>query len=441
MRVVVVGAGVSGLAAATFLAGRGAEVTVLEAAPLPGGNVRSLREDGYVVDQAANGWLDSEPAMTRLLEQTGLTDQIVPASGRYNRRWIFADGRAHPLPGSPPAFLKSGLLSWAEKLRLMMELLVPRGGGPDETVAAFAQRRLGPAAVDRLVAPMVAGVFGGDAENTALEAAFPRMVALEREHRSLILAMIRLGRGGAPPGRLQTLRGGAGALPEALALRLGARLRCGVPVTGLARAGEAWRVQTADGAVEADAVVLATPAHAQAALLGGLDAEAAAALAAVPYAPIAVVALAFEPGAFATPPDGFGVLAARGADLGVLGALYASCIFPEQAPEGHVLVRLMLGGATDPAAAALDAQALEGRALAAVERLLGPPRSGPARRWLFRHPRGIPQYTPGHLGRVAAARAAEARLPGLLLTGNHLEGIGVKDCAKAGERVATALLG
>ena len=441
MRVVVVGAGVSGLAAATFLAARGADVTVLEAGSRAGGNTQTTRAHGYVVDHAANGWLDSEPAMDRLLQAAGLVDQIQPASDRYNRRWIFADGVVHPLPGSPRAFLGSGLLSWSQKLRMLCEIVVSRGGHPDESVGAFARRRLGQAAVDRLVAPMVAGIFGGDADDISLEAAFPRMAALEREHRSLILAMIRLGRGGAPAGRLQTLAGGAGALPEALSAQLGARVRCGAPVDRIERLGERWRVCTPGGAVDADAVVLATPAFAQASLVDRLDPDGAAALNAVPYAPIAVVALAWPPGAFDRPPDGFGVLAARGADLGVLGALYASCIYPAQAPDGHVLVRLMLGGAVDPAAAALEPPAREARAVAAVVRLLGEPRFGPAHTWQFHHPRGIPQYRPGHRARVGRVRTAEARLPGLFFTGNHLDGIGVKDCARDAERVTDAVLG
>lgn len=440
MRVVVVGGGVSGLAAAVFLARRGAEVRVLEAGAAPGGNTRSTREAGFIVDHAANGWLDSEPAMDRLLEAAGLTDQKVRASDRYAKRFIYADGRSLPLPAKPPAFLASPLLSWGAKLRLACEILIPRGGRPDETVASFVRRRLGQQVVDRLVAPMVAGVYGGDPDHLALEAAFPRMAELEREHRSLILAMIRLRRGGAPAGHLTTLRGGAGALPEGLAAWLGERVRCGLAVEGLERRAEGWRVRTAEGALEADAVVLATPAWTAAELIAPHDAEGAAALAAIPYSPISVVGLAWEPGAFEAPPDGFGALAARGSALGALGALYTSCIFPEQAPDGHVLVRVMIGGSVDPAAAALDEQALRGRALAAVGRLLGPTRAPPAHTWIFRHPRGIPQYAPGHLGRVAAARAAAERNPGLHLCGNHLDGIGLKDCAKAAEKVAARLV-
>jgi len=439
MRVVVVGGGVSGLSAAVFLASRGADVTVLEAGR-PGGNVRSVREDGYTVDAAANGWLDNEPAMGRLLALVGASGRVVPASDRYKRRWIWSQGRAHLLPGSPPAFLGSPLLSWGAKLRLLGELFTRRANTEDESVEGFANRHLGRQAADRLVAPMVAGVFGGDPRGLSLAAAFPRMAELEREHRSLILAMLRLGRGGAPSGRLCTLDGGAGALPEALAGWLGARVRAARAV-GLDRRGEAWTVRTTDGALDTDAVVLATPGYAQAELTRGLDAEAAAALSAVPYAPIAVVALAWEPGAWADPPDGFGVLAARGEDLGVLGVLYSSCIFPAQAPEGHVLARVMIGGAVEPEAAGLDEQALRGRALAALERLHGPPRVAPTKTWVFRYARGIPQYAPGHLGRVRTVRAAEGRLPGLFFTGNHLDGVGIKDCARAGEAAARRVMG
>ncbi|MCB9766337.1 MAG: protoporphyrinogen oxidase [Alphaproteobacteria bacterium] len=437
-QVILIGAGISGLATATFLHDAGVDVQVLEAAAHPGGNVRSDRVDGRVLDQAANGWLDSEPAMSRLLDIAGLSAQVVPASDRYKTRWIYADGAMHPAPLSPPALLRSPLLSLSAKLRLLAEPFIrPGPAGVEESVGEFVRRRLGPGALDRLVAPMVAGIYAGDPDAISLKAAFPRMVELEQAHGSLVRAMVRLRGGGAPTGHLVSLKGGAGALTEGLAARLGERVRCDTPVQGLERAGGRWVVHTPDDALTADAVVLACPGYAASALVARLDPPASAALAAIPYAPVAVVVSAWPERTWARPPEGFGVLLARGEDLGgVLGCVFSSCVFPEQSRPGEVLLRTIIGGAIHPDAARLPDQQLIARARAANTAFFGPERAGPALVRVYRHPRGIPQYTLGHPGRVREVRAAEARHGGLCFVGNHLRGVGVKDCAKAAEEAA-----
>lgn len=446
MRVIVVGAGVSGLAAATFLQSAGADVGVIEAGDAPGGNVRTDRDGGRQLDRAANGWLDTEPAMDRLLQLLGLQGAPIRAGGAYSTRWIVHRGALHPAPMSPPALLRSRLLPWWAKLRLLGDLFAPRGASgagaeADESVGDFVRRRLGALAVDRLVGPMVAGIHAGDPDLLSLRAAFPRMFELERDHRSLLLAMLRIGRGGAPAGHLVTLPGGAGALGEAMAARIGGGLRCGQPATALERRRGGWRVHTADGAEDADAVVLACPAWAQAPLLRGVEPEAAAALSEIPYAPLAVVVTAWGADAFPTPPRGFGALVARGEVVGgVLGTVFTSSVFPHQALPGEHLLRTIIGGAIDPEAAAAPDAELLGRVRAHLGGLLGAPRADPDLVRVYRHPRGVPRYTAGHLQRVRSCRSAEARQPGLALCGNHLEGIGVKDCARAGELAARRVL-
>ncbi|MCK6522320.1 protoporphyrinogen oxidase [Myxococcota bacterium] len=432
---IVIGAGVSGLSTAVTLRADGWSVRVLEAGDSPGGNVRSERVEGRVLDRAANGWLDNEPAMDRLLTRLGLHGRVIRASDRYKTRWIWAMGERHPAPLSPPALLKTRLLSWPAKLRLLLEPLLPRRvSDEDESLADFVRRRLGEGLLDRMIAPMVTGIFAADPERLSLAAAFPRMAELEREHRSLFLAMLRLRRGGAPAGHLVTFDGGAGSLPEALAASLGDAVSLGTPALSLARVGEGWRVRTPHGELHADAVALACPGFVQAELLRPLDPAAAAALAEIPYAPVAVVVTASPRGAWAWEPEGFGVLKARGEDLGgALGAVFTSCVFPDQAQGDEHLIRTILGGAIHPEAALGDDQVLIGRARAALATLCGGERHPPHLTRVFRHPRGIPQYLPGHPARVRAARGAEERLPGLFLTGNHLDGVGVKDGARGAE--------
>jgi protoporphyrinogen/coproporphyrinogen III oxidase len=435
-RIVIVGAGIAGLSVAAFLRDRH-DITILEASDHAGGNVRTDTIDGRTLDRAANGWLDSEPAIGRLVEQVGLTDQLIQADSSATR-WIFSGGQLHPAPLSPPALLRSSLLSLTAKLRILLEPFIGRAPeGTEETIEQFVSRRLGMGVVNAMVGPMVSGIYAAGPEQLSLSAAFPRMHALEREHRSLILAALKLRRGGTPPGRLTSLAGGAGQLTAAIAQRLGDRLHCDTPVCAVERRREGWAVHTDGGSLTADAVVLAAPAPAQASLLRGVDGEVAETLNGIAYSPVAVVITAWPADAFPRKPDGFGVLMARGEPSeGVLGTLFTSSIFPQHGREGEVLMRSILGGAIYPTVPALDDQALLSATQTMLNRYLGSTRAMPTMVKIYRNPRGIPLYAPGHSARLATLRAASARHSGLFFAGNHMGGIGVKDCARAGELLA-----
>ncbi len=444
-RVLVIGGGVSGLAAAVFLEAGGADVAVLEAGAEAGGHVRSESIDGRILDQAANGWLDNEPAMGRLLALLGDRLTVVPASGAYDTRWICADGALHPVPLSPPAMLKSRLLSLGQKLRLLGDLFVGRSVDPDESLGSFVRRRLGPAAVDRLVGPMVAGIFAADPDSLSLRAAFPRMAELEAEHRSLFLAMARLRKGGAPAGRLQTTQAGAGGLTTAMIEQLGSRVTCLTPAVSLSTDGVTWQVETPSGALQADAVVLAAPGAVQARLLEDLDPAGALAQAGIAYAPAAVVVMALPRTAFPREPRGFGVLMARGEAerlgvTGVLGTVFSHDVFPHQARPDELLLRTIVGGAIAPDAARLPDDALLTRVTAGLGQMFGPLGAQPHLTRIYRYAAAIPQYTVGHLDRVATVSRVSERYKGLFFAGNHLRGVGVKDCVRQGEEAARAVL-
>jgi oxygen-dependent protoporphyrinogen oxidase len=456
MDVCVIGAGVSGLSAATFLDDAGLSVAVLEAAAEPGGNVRSERIDGRILDRAANGWLDNEPAMQQLLDLLGLTPRLVPASDRFGTRWILADGRLQPAPLGPGKLLATQLLTPAAKLRLALEPFMPRGASAqaddptaDESVGDFVRRRLGAEFVDRMVGPMVAGIYASDPDTLSLRGALNRMFELEREHRSLFVAMARIGKGGAPAGMLHTLPGGAGELTETMARRLGSRLTCDRAVVALEQADDHWRITSADssGTRHVDSarhVVLACPAPAQARIVESLAPDAAQALSEIPYGPVVVVCTAWSPGSWSMDPEGFGALLARGEApaieaSGVLGMLFTSSIFPDQAAPGEILLRTILGGTVAPEAFALSDQEVIARARRAAVVALGPEQKPPHFIRVYRHPAGIPHYRVGHPARVARVREAELRLPGLHFVGNHLEGVGVKDCAREGLKVSTKI--
>jgi len=444
--VTIIGAGISGLATALFLRNAGVDVRVLEARSTPGGNVRSIEEDDRIIDVAANGWLNNEPAMDRLLQLVQLQDQTVPAGGHFSTRWVYCGGKVLPVPMGPGEMMQSKLIPWWAKFRLLGEPFVGRvSEGRDETVAEFVSRRLGPAFVDRLVGPMVAGIYAADPKDLSLQAAFPRMHKLESEYRSLILAMLRLRSGGAPKGHLHTLPKGAGQLTDAIVAALHDQIVCGVQVTAVEERRDGWHIHTRDGTETTKAVVLACPAHAATTLVRGVDAEVADALAAIPYAPVAVAVSAYPQGAWDKSPDGFGILLARGESLGgVLGTLFTSNIFPGHSREGEVLLRTIFGGSVLPEAAEMNDHQIAAWVRRSNERFFGHERAAPNMVRVFRHPKGIPQYRKGHVAKVRTIRAAEGRHPGLFFTGNHLLGIGVKDCARSGEETATrvqALLG
>ena len=441
MRAVVIGAGASGLTAAEWLS-ESALVTVLEAGARAGGKVRSERVGGRVFEWAANGFLDNEPAMGRLLRRLDLRDRLLPAT--RGARYLFVGGAMRAIPTSPPKFLASPILSLGGKARLLMEPWAkPRPGG-DQSIADFVRRRIGHQPLERMVGPMVSGIFAGDPERLSLAACFPKMDEMEREHGSLFRAMRARKKTAAdaaagPSGHLHSLRGGMGVLVEALAGRR-EDLRLETPATGLERVGEAgWRVHTPGGSIDASAVVLAAPAPACAGLLEGLDDDAAAALSAIPYASIAVVTLALPADGW-SPPEGFGCLIPRGEGLRTLGVLFTSSLFPDHSPDGAALLRCMIGGATDPEAAGLPAQKLLDIARREAAIVLGQALPEPLDARVYAHPAGIPQYALGHLERVGRVRAAELHLPGLFVCGNHQQGVGVKDCVRGGEQAARRAL-
>lgn len=443
--VVVVGAGISGLATATFLRDQ-VPVVVFEKKARPGGNVVSDRIGGRVLDRGANGWLNNEPAMGRLLALAGLAGVVVPAGPQAKVRWIYADGQLQEAPLSPPALLATRLLSWRAKFRLLVEPFMGRGPADrDESVGDFVRRRLGPGLLDRMVGPMVAGIYAADPDKLSLRAAFGRLQAMEAEHGSLLAALVKSRGSGGPRGHLETLPGGAGTLTQTLADQLGDALKTGVTVSAVERRQGLWRVHSDQGSVDAQAVVLACPAPVQARLVRSVDPEAAEALERVAYAPVAVVATAWSKGAFPRSPEGFGVLHARGAvgavegAHGVLGTLFTSCVFPDQGKNDEHLFRTILGGALAPEVVELDDQALLGKVTAALTAMLGAPAEAPRLVQVYRNRTAIPQYGVGHLDGVAVVRSAQGRQPGLFFVGNHLQGIGVKDCARAGEDAAAAV--
>ncbi|MFN8574163.1 MAG: protoporphyrinogen oxidase [Gemmatimonadaceae bacterium] len=440
-RVVVIGGGISGLAAAwatraaATRRGEAVEILVLERDTAVGGKARSLRGDGWLVEGGPSGFLDGRPALDQLIEAAGLTGDVVPAGLAAKHRYIFRAGQLRRVAPSPVGLVREGLLSVGGMFRLLAEPFVPRRrGDEDETVWAFAARRLGVQAADRLVSPMALGIFAGDARRLSLGSAFPRMAALEANYGSLIRGMIAK-RGRTSSGTLKSFRHGMQSLPTALAERGGFQVRCNAEVTALVRDHEQWQVVVAGDreSIPVDAVICAGEPWATANLLRSLDADAATALDAIPCPAITVVALGYRAADATQIPSGFGVLISRKEGIRMLGNLWEMSLYPGRGPDGHVLVRAMLGGAVDPEAGALaeaDALALVKDEVSRLYHISSPP----VFERVVRVPRAIPQYELGHRERVATVERALTRLPGLYATGYGLRGVAFADAATDGVR-------
>jgi oxygen-dependent protoporphyrinogen oxidase len=458
-RLVVIGGGVSGLAAAWSAVRAGPpnlEVIVLEAEDEIGGKARSRHRDGWILEEGPAAVMARSAELDALINDCGLSARVVPAAPTATRRFVYARGRLRRIVPHPVGLVRHGVLSARGALRLLVEPLVPRGrahaqgfhdaGDPtadDESVWSFANRRFGREVADRLVRPMTLGIFAGDACQLSMAAAFPRMAAIERDGGSLLRAAIAR-RGNVARGRMISFVAGIQALPTAMAARGNFTVRTRARAAGLERNGSMWSVRVAGSpeSVTADAVVLAGEPWAMAPLIEPYAPDAAAALSAVACPPIAVVSLGFAEEAFASVPNGFGALVQRREGYRMLGALWESSVFPNRCPAGHVLIRAMFGGAVDPAIGALseaDLATLAAHEVQRLHRITAPP----VLTHVTRIARGIPQYELGHLSRVAQIERSVEALPNLAITGFGLRGVAlpdaIQDGLRTGERVARAL--
>jgi oxygen-dependent protoporphyrinogen oxidase len=457
-KAIVVGGGISGLATAYLLrqkarsSGLDLEVTLLEKEKRIGGKIWSIKDEGFICEWGPNGFLDSKPQTLELCEGLHVKERLLRSNDNARKRFIYSEGSLHSLPENGPAFFRSKLISWPGKLRLSMEPFIPGPpAGIDETLASFGRRRLGAEALQKLIAPMVSGIFAGDPETMSLNSCFPRIAELEREYGSLVMAMIRLAKkkrkeraegkvvsGAAGPGGILTsFSNGIQELTDILTEDLGsAAIIGGLPVTGI-RKGDTvpYLVRTDTGEMDADAVILASPSYASAEIVRELDSEMGRILHQIPYASMVVICFGYERERIEHDLCGFGYLITREEGMNTLGTLWDSSIFENRAPRGKVLLRSMMGGACFPDRINLSDDEVEKRTREDLRHIMGI-REAPSFVRIFRHPSAIPQYTTGHAARLAALGKRCLQHPGLFLTGNSYRGIGLNDCVAAALRTA-----
>ena len=494
-RLIVVGGGPSGLAAAwkasveAERAGTSLEIVVLEAESEVGGKARTDHAADLLIETGPQGFLDDQPVLREMIDACGLADEVLAPEPAANRRYIYRGGKLRELSRNPAAFARSGLLGPLGLARLALEPLVParrsdagRGGSDagrsghggdadsagrrvaandDESLFDFAARRMGRQAAARLISPVVLGIFAGDARRLSAAAAFPRMVAMEQAHGSLFKAMRASRRRGVPPPGHRTFVQGIQSLPQAIAALPGIEVRCGSRVASVSRggggrhrhgggdghgardSGSGFTVHLADAklpahaetsaraALPADAVIVAADLPAAADLVEGVSPTAARELQQIESSPMAVVHTAFEAAAAAHIEPAYGFLVARGEGVRMLGCQYETATFRGRSPEGQFLTRSMFGGSVDPEASDLGDAQLVDLTLRELRRTVGID-AAPTYTSVARWPHAIPQYAPGHPRRVALIEAALQPIEGFHLAGNALHGVGLSRAMAVG---------
>ncbi len=448
----VVGAGLSGLSTAIALAPHSPSLLVAERRDRVGGNITSRQQDGFLWEEGPTSFQPA-PALLELALEVGLGDELVFANAKLPR-YVYWQGRLRPVPMSPPAAVGSSLLSPLGKLRALAGALgfVPPPQPGEETVAAFFRRHLGAEVAQRLVAPFVSGVYAGDPQQLSATAAFRRVTQLEAAGGGLVAGALRARRQAPPPkvnpdlprpprGSLGSFRQGIGMLPQAIAERLGDRLRLRwellrVQPTEQQTYQATFATPEGEQQVEARSLVLSLPAYTIADLLKPLQPAASQALAAIPYPPVVCAVLAYPQAAIARPLDGFGHLIPRGQGLRTLGTIWSSSLFPGRAPQGWQVLTNFIGGATDPEVANLTADELVAAVHRDLQQVLLQPDAQPKPLAVHLWPRAIPQYSLGHAERLAAVDRALSQQPGLFLCSNFTDSVALGDCVRRGREIA-----
>ena len=471
-KVVVIGAGISGLACAFHLRQLGMRPLVLEVSDRAGGVISTIRRNGFLFE-AGPQCPRFPTALWELARELNLESEFVPGDPAA-KRYILRRGHLHPAPFSPGGLLGTRLVGLGSKLRILSEAF--RSSHPpahEESLAEFIERKFGTEVLDYLVDPFISTIFLGDARRMGMESTFPALVEWERRQGSVARGAIRARRSkqndGAPRGTaksvsshrdregmrvtealpsLGSFKAGMGTLPEKLAENLKDSIRYGAKIESIApsrnegsatRAG--WQMRLATGEeIASDCLVLAVPAHAAARLMERASPQLASLLVAIEHAPMCVVSSAYNRSQVSHPLDGFGFMAPRRAGLHTICTFWNSSMFRGRAPDGTALMASFAGGTRDENLAALPeeecAQVIEAEN-AKVLGIVGPP----VDRMVWRYAQALPQYNVGHAARVAEIQTVMRTLPNLRLAGNYLTGRSIGDCVGVAFRAADDLHG
>lgn len=457
-RVAIAGGGISGLAAAYYLGklsrekGRPLEVVLYEPGRL-GGTIETERAGGFVLEKGPDAFITDKPWGLELSRELGLEDRLIGTDARYRRSFVARKSRLIAVPEGfyltapvkPLPFLRSSIVSWAGKARMMAEPFVPaKKDDADESLGSFVRRRFGREALERVAQPMMAGIYTGDPDKLSLRATLPRFSDLERRHGSVTRGLIAAGTrksaaSGPRYGLFASFRDGMQTLTDALASRLEAGAVRTSAVRSASPAPGGWRVDAEDGTSETfDAVCLTVPATRAAGALS-FDPALSGLLSQIEYESVLTVNLAYDASQVAHPLDGFGFVVPRTEGRTVIACSFSSRKFEGRAPAGQVLLRAFVGGAFGRENFERSDDDVLGRVEKELSEWLsisGRPRLSRVRRYS----KAMVQYSVGHLDRAARIRGLAAGHRGLYLCGAAYEGPGIPDCVRHAEAAARQIL-
>ncbi len=464
-RIAILGGGLTGLAAAHRLielrGDRPLEIHLFEAGSRWGGLVGTIERDGYLIDTGGDSFITNKPGALQLCQRLGLSDSLQATDTKHRGALVLYDGRPYPVPEgfqllSPTAMgpiLKSPILSPWGKLRMGWEYFIPpRKDQGDETLASFVRRRFGSEALDRLVQPLVGGIYTSDPEKLSLQATMPRFLAMEQKYGSLLRAM-RNGKAedstssGARYGLFAGLRGGMQQLVDTLVAKIAphATMHLNTPIDSVDRTDNGhqhrlrFRAPPPSLPSDFDSVIVTLSAPRSATVIGNLDPQLASALSAIEYASSTIVVTGHRLADIADPLNAFGLVIPHRERRRILAVSFNTRKFPNRAPEGKMLLRTFVGGAMQPEFAHLDDAAtlqLVREELAATLGVRGEPDFA----MVVRYPNAMPQFHLGHLDRVATIERLTATHPGLAIAGNAYHGVGIPDAIHSGEQAAERLI-
>lgn len=459
-KIIVIGGGITGLAAAYRLhqqsqaQGLDLDIQLLDSAARLGGSLQTTTRDGFQLEGGPDCLISNKPRGVKLAEELGLGGELINTRPEFRRSFIVKGGKLHPVPEGfyllAPAklhpFLTSPLLSWPGKLRTLMEPLFPGRAQDEESLASFVRRRMGQEVLDWLAQPLVAGIYAADPETLSLRATFPQFIELEKKYGSVLLGLAKRDQAtksasGARYSLFVSFRNGMESLPLALQSRIPAcAIRLNTAVRSLQRSESGWTLTLANGRTEtADHVVLCTGAQTSARLLELQDRDLSSTLAQTPYTTSITVNMAFNANQIRHPLDGVGFVTPHLEADPAIACTFVHRKFAGRVPEGTALLRAFLGGGHQADLLNQDDAGLTAVVLKQVGTLLGisgQPLFTSVARWS----NAMPQYTVGHVKRLAAIEDRSAGLPGLYLAGNWQAGVGVPDCIDSAERAVGRLV-
>ena len=440
-KALIIGGGISGLSAAYYLSKAGIRPTLLERRPRVGGVIQTSVQQGCVLEEGPDGFMAAKPWAMNLIRELGLADQVIGSNDHSRITYIVRRGKLIPMPEGlmmmvPTKILplvETRLLSWGAKIRMGLEIFrQPHGPQPDRSVYEFLLDHYGEESIDYLAEPLLAGVYGGDPREMSVNSVLARFVEIEAKYGSLTRGVLAAPRPKSSGGSfLQTLKGGLGQLIEAL--RPSAEV-VQAEVETVEQTAAGFRVRSGGEWLEAEHVVVATPAGDAASVLQSLQPELSGLLAEIPYTTSVTLALGYRKNTFDHPLQGHGFLVPKKERKYIFGCTWVGNKFDYRVPNNMVLLRCFLGGDAMP----LSDEALVNAARADLHNIMGL-EAEPVFHNVARWPHSMAQYTVGHAKRVERIEELAQAIPGLYLAGNAYHGIGIPDCVRMGQEAASKI--